>query len=146
VGKVINRPPNCGDCGAKPGELHMHGCDVERCPRCGHQAIGCGCIYEVCGMDREKLEKDHPDIYNNGPTDEMYAKWDSEWEKRRMPWTGEWPGVAECQEYGFYAYLIPYVGWPACATKDAHLEATEDLTRLVTTCRWDQEKQRFVKP
>lgn len=35
--------PICGDCGVKVGELHKKGCDIERCPKCGHQLITCGC-------------------------------------------------------------------------------------------------------
>jgi hypothetical protein len=31
----------CHDCAAVAGELHVPGCDVERCPSCGDQAIGC---------------------------------------------------------------------------------------------------------
>lgn len=33
----------CHDCGAKYGELHQEGCDMERCPTCGEQLIGCDC-------------------------------------------------------------------------------------------------------
>ena len=34
---------NCPDCGATPGELHKRGCDVENCPGCGRQLLGCCC-------------------------------------------------------------------------------------------------------
>lgn len=39
------RPPwrgaTCGDCYVKRGQLHVVGCDIERCPACGGQAIMC---------------------------------------------------------------------------------------------------------
>jgi hypothetical protein len=132
---------NCGDCGAKPGELHQPGCDMERCPHCGGQMITCPCVYVVCGLDPDRLKQDHPDIYFNGPTDKMYAKWDAEWGSKRLPWTGLYPGVLECREYGFWCY-----GPPWCPCGPDHPDATEDLNRLIIECRWDVEKRKWVKP
>lgn len=34
----------CHDCGAKVGQYHHPGCDVEECPGCGGQLIGCECL------------------------------------------------------------------------------------------------------
>lgn len=33
--------PICPDCNAGQGKPHHAGCDVERCPNCGGQMIGC---------------------------------------------------------------------------------------------------------
>jgi hypothetical protein len=92
---------DCRDCGVQPGANHHPGCDTERCPRCGGQAIGCNCIYVVNGYNMDTLEEEHPAIYNGGPTAEMYTKWNAEWGGKRLRWTGLWPGKAECRKLGW---------------------------------------------
>ena len=42
--EVIKRP--CHDCGVIFGELHLDGCDMERCPRCSGQYLICCCRTE----------------------------------------------------------------------------------------------------
>ena len=103
-------PKHCPDCGAKPGELHAEGCDIERCPECGFQRISCECA-----------EESHP----------------------RIPWTGEWYGVAECQELGFYCRYDDVTGcWIECAATDMH--AAPDFTRLYAECYWNATQQKWV--
>jgi hypothetical protein len=33
----------CHDCGVERGDVHWFGCDMELCPNCGAQLIGCAC-------------------------------------------------------------------------------------------------------
>jgi len=39
----------CHDCGAKFGEIHEYGCDMEECPVCHRQFMGCGekCLNKI---------------------------------------------------------------------------------------------------
>ncbi|MEX0892956.1 MAG: hypothetical protein WEB88_12385 [Gemmatimonadota bacterium] len=41
----------CHDCAVVRGQYHVPGCDVERCPACGDQLIGCDCEFD--GHDEE---------------------------------------------------------------------------------------------
>ena len=47
---------HCHDCGIinKPGTLHHPGCDIERCPICGGQAICCECDYDKVSFLMER--------------------------------------------------------------------------------------------
>jgi hypothetical protein len=96
----------CHDCKAEPGELHVDGCDIERCSACGGQRIGCECGF----VDA------------------------------RMPWSGEYPGLTECREYGLWSVGPPWKSVPA-GTPDAR----EDLNRLMSTCFWSAQKQKWVR-
>jgi hypothetical protein len=113
--EILFPEPYCHDCGAAPGQMHTSGCDVERCPACGDQAISCPC------------------------SDKVVRKWSN----KRQPWTGVWPGVKECQEYNFWCKRGPGKGWVPCDKADP--EAREDLGRLERECEWNPELQKWEK-
>lgn len=50
----------CHDCGAKKGKYHHPGCDVEECPSCGRQLIGCDCqlVEDSDGLEGVPLSED----------------------------------------------------------------------------------------
>lgn len=107
----------CLTCKALQGQLHQWGCEGEQCPACGLQLISCMC-YES-------------------------SIWDHCWENRRIPWKGEWPGLAECRTYGFWhRNITPYQFEPCDPAAEG---AREDLNRLVTTCDWDSKAQKFIQ-
>jgi hypothetical protein len=105
--------------------------DSESCPDCGagrgevHRA---GCDVEQCPYCGRQLISCA--CARRLPLDD------------RMPWTGVWPGAAECRELGWFARLVPGTGWVPCAPKEPG--AVEDLNRLAVAARWDRKRKRFV--
>ena len=62
----------CHDCNVLLGEVHHEGCDVERCPDCLGQAIGCECKKPIkfpdkipFGLEDEKIRKIIEDFNSN---------------------------------------------------------------------------------
>jgi len=60
-----------------------------------------------------------------------------------FPWTGSWPGKAECREFGWYAKMVPGQGWVSCSVNEPG--AFPDLDRLNIEMVWDRELGRFVR-
>jgi hypothetical protein len=58
-------------------------------------------------------------------------------------WSGIWPGILECQEYGWYAKWSEETGWVRCDKDDP--AGGEDLNRLRMECSWDVSLQRMVQ-
>ena len=55
-GKLYKRLPymesdSCPDCGVKFGQFHHVGCDMEMCPICGMQLLGCDCDLEFAMVE-----------------------------------------------------------------------------------------------
>jgi len=72
----------CGGCGAHEGACHEFGCDMERCPFCGQQLIGCDCVYKILKIDASKGTW----TYENGLTARTRKKWIKRLEtKGRVP-------------------------------------------------------------
>ncbi len=52
--------PACRDCGCQVGERHLTNCDIERCPKCGEQLIGCDCFIYGGEFSEEEFIKFGP--------------------------------------------------------------------------------------
>lgn len=142
-----DRKSPCHDCNAKPGEFHQPGCDVERCPFCGGQLISCGCCYRQFypsyGRAFDEFNGLPAKVYYEGLQEAQATEWDRVLKtKGLLPWTGIWPGVEECREFGWYSRWVEGSGWVRC-DKD-HPGAGADLNRLHSEARWDAEARRFV--
>ncbi len=105
--------------------------DQERCPGCNAQPRDyhkTGCDIAQCPYSGGQLIS--CDCRRRPPLDD------------RMPWSGIWPGVAECKEFGWYARFVPGKGWLPCRADEPG--AAEDLNRLRAEAIWDRTEKRFV--
>lgn len=62
----------------------------------------------------------------------------------RMPWTGDFPGTAECAAFGWFSALIPGKGWVRC--EPGVPGAFHDMNRLYSEAVWNPRRARFVLP
>jgi hypothetical protein len=49
-----DRAARCHDCNVVAGGMHHPGCDMERCPRCQGQLIGCGCLSDDSDSEEDE--------------------------------------------------------------------------------------------
>src|ERR1700678_1114548 len=94
---MSGEPRACNDCGAKPGERHEDDCDRARCLVTGRQRLSCDVLTSVFGYPERTPHADCGD----------------------QAWSGEWPGVAECEEFGWHSFFeSPGRGWVRCDAGD----------------------------
>lgn len=102
---VVAIRAQCPDCQVGIGVEHDDGCDVARCLGNGLQRLACR-------------------VFNR--------KEGSAVDCGRDVWSGFWPGVPECQEYGW-------------VTMDPDRTVLWDLNRLVRDGSWDHVAMRWVR-
>jgi hypothetical protein len=98
-----------------------------------------------CGALPGELHRGDCDVERCPACGGQYATCDCPRQRRsrRIPWSGRWPGEAECAEFGWYAKLVPGVGWVRCGPDEPGAEP--DLNRLQKEARWDHRAGRFVR-
>lgn len=102
---------------------------MSKCPDCG-AAVGSlhdpGCDVETCPCcGRQAIS--------------CRCAWDAQ--TRRIAWQGEPHGSLDAVRLGWFARLVPGLGWIPCAPD--HPDAAADLNRLMTYGRWDQDEQHW---
>lgn len=139
----------CPDCGAEVGTPHEGGCDVARCLWTGGQMLQCDghppVVHLLDAIDRN--DWDCVDRTDASAEIKKLAVEVREWFGDSLHdcgedvWTGQWPGEAECFEFGWYSYFGP--PWVQCGPD--HPGAGADLNRLMIEAVWDRERVRWVK-
>lgn len=98
-----------------------------------------------CGVAPGEQHRDGCDVERCPECGGQYISCGCEDEpEHRLPWTGEWPGVAECREFGWYSKMVPGSGWVPCEKSEPG--AHENLNRLHIDAVWSKEQGRFILP
>ena len=95
-----------------------------------------------CGVDAGEMHGDCCDVARCGRCGGQALSCSCE-EPINTVWTGLWPGVEACREFGWYSKRAE-IGWVSCDKDDK--DATEDLNRLYEdpNCKWCPDKHRFI--
>ena len=121
----------CHDCGAVEGQYHYFGCDMERCPFCGHQLISCDCCYELLGIDVSVGTWAYEHGLTNEQEEEFLEKCE---EKGRVPWVQVPVLCALCGEV--FPQMFHDDDWEKYVTPDLQHEV------LCRPC-YEQQKKLF---
>lgn len=108
---------DCHDCGAREGEIHELGCDMESCPFCGGQLLSCDCCYEKLGIDHSEGTW----TYKHGLTKKQGKAW-----------------LALLQKKG----RIPYILWPVICARCGCLWPDLFMVSKVEWCRYIEPRER----
>lgn len=104
----------CHDCGAAEGMIHELGCDMEECPFCGGQLIGCECCYRRLGIDVSPGTW----AYHNG----LAPKQEEHWlamlvANGRIPYIVYPNMCARCGQLWPTMFHVPDAEWQRCVPK-----------------------------
>jgi len=99
---------NCHDCGVEEGQIHKYGCDMEECPFCHKQLLGCGCCEKKLGIDCSKGTW----AYFHGITEEQGKQWVQIIEaKGRIPYLLIPSHCGLCGEQRPKDFIVPDKEW-----------------------------------
>ena len=98
-----------------------------------------------CGVKAGGVHDDGCDVARCMATGQQRLSCDGGHDCGRGVWTGEWPGDAECREFGWWVQdrCEEGLGFVPCAP-DAP-EAMPDLNRLARDAYWDATTGRWRK-
>lgn len=95
-----------------------------------------------CGVKPDEIHENGCDVERCPDCGGQYISCDCTSTDNRLPWTGIWPGVEECREFGWYSKFISGLGWVSCDKEDPN--AHENLNRLYVDAVWSKKLKRFI--